>query len=570
MSQRVKFFALCLLFLSCSALAAENVSEKYALAMRGAPALSENFQNFSYVNPNAPKGGTLRLAEIGTFDSLVPWLIKGTAPPQLDWVYDRLMARSWDEPFTLYPLIAQSAELSANKKTLTFHIDPRARFQDGVPITSDDIKFSYEFLLSHGRPNTRRIFKTVENVTVKDSHTIAFHFRPDADPEAPMIVAMMTVLPKHYWEPMGLAAQNTTLTPPVGSGPYKIAHVDAGRSIILERDKHYWAADLPSRRGQFNFDTVRVDFYRDDTAALLAFKSHAYDFRRESNPKRWAQDYNVPGVRQENFTDGKPAPLRALAFNTRRDLFKDIRVREALQLAFDFEWLNKNLFNGAYARAESIYPKSALADGTWKAPHTDGSGPAGQRENLRRAQELLAAAGWRIKGGELQNDKNQPFSFEILLNDPTDEKIALYYAQSLGRLGITPRIRTIDSAQFTGRLEQFDFDMAAVQWVSTLSPGSEQAVYWGSRAAVMPGSRNYAGIAEPAVDGDIAALNQADTKVDFTAAAHALDRAIMAGRYFIPLYDAPADWVAYWPVSITPPEKLSLYGTVLEAWWAKP
>jgi len=538
--------------------------------MRGAPQLPENFQSFPYVNPDAPKGGELRVAEIGTFDSLAPWLIKGTAPPQLDWVYDKLMARSWDEPFTLYPLIAQSAELSNDKKTLTFQIDRRARFQDGVSITAEDIKFSWEFLRDHGRPNTRRMFKMVDQADVPDAQHITFHFKTDADAEAPMILAMMTVLPKHYWAPMGEAAQNTTLTPPVGSGPYKITRVDAGRTIILTRDKNYWPENLPSRRGQFNFDIVRVDFYRDDTAALLAFKSHAYDFRREANPKRWALDYNVKGVKKENQTDGKPAPFRALVFNTRRKLFKNIRVREALQLAFDFEWLNKNLFNSAYARAESIYPKSVLADHAWQVPQTDGAGPEGQRENLRRAQELLRGAGWEIKKGELQNARGDKFNFEILLNNPADEKVALYFAHSLARLGITARIRTIDSAQFTGRLEQFDFDMTVVQWVSTLSPGSEQAVYWGSRAAAQPGSRNYAGISDSEIDADITALNAAHSNEDLIAAAHRLDRTIMAGAYFIPLYYAPADWIAYWPNRVTPPEKSSLYGTALEAWWAKP
>jgi len=542
--------------------------------MRGAPALPENFQNFPYVNPDAPKGGELRLAEIGTFDSLVPWLIKGTAPPQLDWVYDKLMARSWDEPFTLYPLIAQSVQLSDDKKTLMFQINPRARFQDGVPITPEDVKFSWEFLRDHGRPNMRRMFKMVGSADVPDAQHIIFHFKSDADAEAPMILAMITVLPKHYWAPMGVAAQNTTLTPPVGSGPYKITRVDAGRTLVLMRDKNYWAADLPSRRGQFNFNTVRVDFYRDDTAALLAFKSHAYDFQRESNPKRWSMDYNVEGIQKENQTDGKPAPFRALVFNTRRVLFKDIRVRQALQLAFDFEWLNKNLFNGAYARAESIYPKSALADSTYRTPTTSGNGLEGQRENLRRAQELLRSAGWNIKKDELQNARGDKFNFEILLNNPSDEKVALYFAHSLARLGIAARIRTIDSAQFTGRLEQFDFDMTVAQWVSTLSPGSEQAVYWGSRAAAQAGSRNYAGISDTKIDADIAALNTARDNTDLISAAHRLDRTIMAGAYFIPLYYAPTDWIAYWPNRITPPkdskEKSALYGTVLEAWWAKP
>ncbi len=573
--------------------------------MRGAPALPPDFQNFPYVDAGAPKGGELRLAEIGSYDSLVPWLIKGTAPPQLDWVYDRLMARSWDEPFTLYPLIAASVDVSPDKKTLTFHLDPRAKFNDGKAILAEDIEFSWQFLRDHGRPNTRRIFKTVDDVKRVDDRTITFHFKPDADAEAPMIVAMMTVLPKHYWAPMGAAALNTTLTPPVSSGPYKISKVEPGRTLILSRDKNYWAADLPSRRGQFNFDTVRVDFYRDDGIAVQAFKAHAFDFRRETNPKRWAQDYNVPGIKKENLTDGKPAPFRAFVFNTRRDWFKDIRVREALQLAFDFEWLNKNLFNGAYARTTSIYPKSALAASDSSPPLAgerlalpDGSSgrmpgegesspfplsvasrllsPASggeeseERMNLRRAMGLLKDAGWNVKTGKLQNADGKDFSFEILLNDPSDEKIALYYAHALARLGITPAIRTIDSAQFTGRLEQFDFDMTVAQWVSTLSPGSEQAVYWGSRAAASPGSRNYAGIADPQVDADIAALNAAKTQSELETAAHALDRRIMAGAYFIPLYYAPSDWVAYWPQRVRPPEKLSLYGTALEAWHAAP
>jgi microcin C transport system substrate-binding protein len=351
---------------------------------------------------------------------------------------------------------------------------------------------------------------------------------------------------------------------------------------------------------------VRIDFYRDDGIAVQAFKAHAFDFRRETSPKRWAQDYHVPGIKQENYVDGKPAPFRALVFNTRRDLFKDIRVRQALQLAFDFDWLNKNLFGGAYARTESIYPKSALAANYTTNQNLlplEGGGvtrsvtegviaetfpppqprvarqlpPQGgadflfwERENLRRAMALLKEAGWEVKDGKLQNAAGQNFTFEILLNEPSDEKIALYYARALARLGITPTIRTIDSAQFIGRLEQFDFDMTVAQWVSTLSPGSEQAVYWGSRAANSPGSRNYAGITDPQVDADITALNAAKTQTELEDAAHALDRTIMNGAYFIPLYYAPADWVAYWPDKIMPPPKLSLYGTALEAWHAAP
>ncbi|HRJ12934.1 MAG TPA: ABC transporter substrate-binding protein, partial [Alphaproteobacteria bacterium] len=282
------------------------MAESQALTMRGDPELLADFTHFPYANENAPKGGELRLTEVGTFDSVIPWLIKGTVPWQLDWMHDKLMARSWDEPFTLYPLIASAAKLSDDRRTLAFQIDPRAKFQDGHPITAQDVKFSYEFLLKNGRPNTRRIFAAVDDVVVSDAQNISFHFRENSDPEAPMIVAMMTVLPRHYWEPMGARAAQTSLAPPVASGPYKITSLDVGRTIILERDENYWAKDLPSRRGQFNFDRVRVDFYRDDTAALLAFKAGAHDFRRETDPRRWAESYDVPGIKKAEFKNSAP------------------------------------------------------------------------------------------------------------------------------------------------------------------------------------------------------------------------------------------------------------------------
>ncbi len=536
--------------------------------MRGQSALPRNFTHFRYVNPDAPKGGELRLAELGTFDSVIPWLIKGNAPWQLDWMHDRLMARSWDEPFTLYPLIAESVVQSADKKILTFHLNPRARFQDGRAITADDVQFSYEFLRTNGRPNTRRVFSAVAKTDILNPQTITFHFKDNSDPEAPMILAMMTVLPKHYWQPMGERATQTSLTPPVASGPYKIQSVDAGRQIILTRDKNYWAADLPSRRGQYNFDTVKIDFYRDDAAALLAFKAGAHDFRRESDPRRWIEDYQVAGLKQAEFNNGAPAPLRALIFNTRRALFTDIRVRHALNLAFDFEWLNKNLFQNQYARSVSIFPRSMLADGMYQAPQSAGDGY--NRKNLHAAQGLLAAAGWRLKNGQLQNAAGKNFELEILLNSPTDEKIALHYQRALKRLGVALTIRTLDAAQFAGRLEQFDFDMTAAQWAATLSPGSEQNVYWGSRAADLKGSRNYAGIKSAEIDAAIAALNQANNQADFIVAAKILDHHIMTGQYFIPLYYAPRDWVAYWPQRVMPPENPSLYGTVLESWHRTP
>lgn len=551
----------------CLIVPAQAAEFSHALTMRGAPQLPNNFTHFSYVDPAAPKGGELRLAEVGTFDSVLPWLIKGNVPWEIDWMHDKLMARSWDEPFTLYPLIASGAKLSDDRRTLTFQIDPRARFQDGHPITAADVQFSYEFLLKNGRPNTRRIFAAVEKTEIENNQ-ITFHFKKDSDPEAPMIVAMMTVLPKHYWEPMGARATQTSLAPPVASGPYKIKSLEAGRTIILERDPNYWAKDLPSRRGQYNFDTVRIDFYRDDAAALLAFKAGAYDFRREIDPRRWREQYDVPGLKRAEFANGAPAPLRAFAFNTRRELFSDLRVREALNLAFDFEWLNKNLFQNAYQRTQSIFPRSMLADDSYHAPQSNGDGY--NRDNLRRAQSLLLDAGWQLRDGKLQNAAGRNFAFEILLNAPADEKIALAFQRSLKKLGITLTIRTLDAAQFAGRLEQFDFDMAVVQWASTLSPGSEQNVYWGSRAATLNGSRNYAGIADPDVDTEIAHLNQASDQADFMAAARALDRRIMAGQYFIPLYYAPRDWAAYWPGRVSPPENPSLYGTVLESWYAKP
>ncbi len=542
---------------------------QHALVMHGQPKYPHNFQHFDYVNPNAPQGGSATFGEVGTFDNMLPWLIKGRPAAGLDFVNDHLMQRSWDEPFTMYGLIAETVELADDRSWIAFAINPAARFQDDTPIMAADVAYSFNIMKQHGRPNTRRMFGNVARVEITAPRRIVFHLKRDADPETPMILALLQVLPQHYWQQHDPTV--TSLAPPIGSGPYKIIKVEAGRSITYEKVKNYWAQNLPSVKGLYNFKTVRYDYYRDDGVALQAFKSGAFDFRRELNPKRWASDYTVKdnkNLKRAQLTDGKPAPLTAFVFNTRRDLFADIRVRQALTLAFDFEWLNKQLFNGAYARTTSIFPKSALAAHDWIAPTTDASGLAGQRNNLRRAQDLLQQAGWQITDNQLVDAHNKRFAFEILLNNPADEKVALYFMRTLTRLGITAKIRTVDSAQYLGRMAQFDYDMTLVTWISTLSPGSEQLVYWGSAAAQQPGSRNYAGVADAKIDALARSLNTARDQPELVARAQELDSRIMQGVYFIPLYHLPYDMIAWWQNKITRPEIVPLYGAVLESWWA--
>ncbi len=572
---------------------AEEWIHSTAIAMHGTPRYADDFTHFDYVNADAPKGGLLRLNITGTFDSVNPFIVKGRAAEGTTYIYETLMARTQDEPFTLYPLIAESIDVAPDRSGIRFHLNPKAKWQDGQPLTADDVLYSWNILKTKGRPNHRSYYGKVSKAEKNDDHTVTFLFSktPDGryDREMPLIMGLMPVLPKHSTQPF----DQTSLAPPIASGPYKLSKIEPGRSTTFTRDPNYWGRDLPSRVGTCNFDTIRYDYYRDENVAQEAFTAHQLDARRESDPKRWMEFQRIEkkkpdGFKTFAFPHHRPEPLRAFIFNTRRDLFSDVRVREALAAAFDFDWINRTLFQSAYKRSDSYFANSELASSgiptgkekellkpfaaelppqlmttAFEMPH----GP--MRDNLLHAMTLLKEAGYRVKQGVLFDKTSKPVAFEILLADPQDEKIALEYARMLERLGIKARVRTVDAAQFQARLSDFDYDVVLNKWVNSLSPGNEQAIYWGSQAADIKGSRNYAGIKNPVLDALIEKLTAAETREDLLAAIHAIDRVLLWGYYTVPLYYRGTDLFAIWP-NIAVPETVPLYGPVVESWWAKP
>lgn len=562
--------------------------------MHGAPKYAPGFAHLDYVNPDAPKGGTLRQAATGTFDTLNPYSIKGNAAQGLNLVYDRLMARVWDEPFTMYPLIADRVEVPEDRSSLTVHVNPQARFSDGSPITADDVIFSFETLRDSGRPNMRQIYKLCEKAEKIDDMTVKFPFGPGYNRETAMIFAMMPVLSKKWWS--GRTFDSAVLETPVTNGPYKIAAVEPGRRIVYQRDPGYWAKDLPVNVGQYNFDRISWDYYRDDTVSLEAFKSGAYDLRREFDAGKWAANYDFPAAKDGRVTlealpHGRPERVRAFIFNARRAPFDDIRVRKALDLLVDFDWMNANLFHGLYRRIASYYPNAELAaTGTpspaelavlepfrdsldpavfgpaWTPPSTKDA--AAIRANMREADALLKEAGWAVRNG-MRMKGGKPLSFEILLGAPEDEKVALAFLRPLERMGIRANVRVLDSAAYTARMNEYDFDMTLYYWLSTLSPGTEQYLYWSCEAAKQPSRWNYAGVCDPAVDAISKSIADAKDRADLVVRVHTLDRILMAGAYMIPLNYAGKDYVAYWQ-PLRRPETTPLYGMVTETWWATP
>lgn len=564
--------------------------------MHGEPKYGPGFTHLEYVNPEAPKGGQYKEAAIGTFDNLNPYAIKGKAASGLNLVYDRLMQRVWDEPFTMYPLIAERAEVTGDRSAVTFHLNPAARFHDGTPVTAADVLFSFETLRDHGRPNMRRIYRLVDEAKIIDERAVYFHFGEGHDKETVMILAMMPVLSKAWWE--GRTFDATLLEVPNLNGPYRIAAVDPGRRIVYERVADYWAKDLPVNKGHFNFDKIVYEYYRDDTVAFEAFKAGNLDFRREWNAGKWASDYDFPAIKSgkvkaEALPHGRPERVRSLIFNMRRAPFDDILVRRALNYALDFGWVNKNLYHGQYKRIDSYFPNSALAakgepsaaelallepfrdalpaevfGPAWTPPQAEGQ--QAQRENLRQADALLQEAGWIIRDGRrVHRQSGQPFTFQILLDSPEDEKLALSFAGSLKRLGITASVRALDAAAFLGRLNEYDFDMVLYHWVNSLSPGTEQMLYWSCEAAKQPSRWNFPGMCHPAIDSLAAGIANAVDRDDLVAHARALDRVMMWHFFTVPLYYAGEDYVSY-KNYISRPETTPLYGLVIESWWAAP
>ncbi len=567
--------------------------------MHGQPKYGAAFPHLNYVNPDAPKGGTLRLAVLGSFDSLNPFIIKGApASGMREYVYETLLARSYDEPFSLYGLIAESVETPEDRSSVTFQIRPEARFADGTPVTPEDVLFSWSLLKSKGRPNHRIYYAKVAAAEKLGERGVKFTFAGGGDREMPLIMGLMPVLPRHALTEESF--EKTNFDKPVASGPYVVSEVSPGASIVFKRNPNYWGRDLPIMRGQFNFDTIRIDYYRDSTAMMEAFRKGLFDVMGDSDSidaVKWAEAFDFPAVREGlvkklAFNVGVPAPMSALVFNTRRPIFADARVREALAHMFDFEWLNKTLFRGLYARTESFFDRSELSshgrpadererallapyadalapgvmEGTFKQPVSDGSGT--NREGRKEAIALLNEAGYELRGGIMTaKATGVAFTFEMLCATREQERLMLVYASALRQIGIDARIRTIDSAQFQRRSTTFDFDMMEANWASSLSPGNEQSFRWSAASAAQEGSFNYAGVQSEAADATIAAMLKADTRAGFVSAVRALDRVLLSGRYAIPLYHAPEQWIAAWSQLRQPPGS-TLYGARLETWWA--
>ncbi|MEE9301510.1 MAG: extracellular solute-binding protein, partial [Alphaproteobacteria bacterium] len=579
-------------------LAAPALAEpKHGVAMHGEPKYGPGFTHLDYVNPDAPKGGELRRAIPGTFDSLNSFIIKGVPAAGRQYVFESLLKRVWDEPFTLYGLIAESVEMPDDRSWVAFTLRPEARFHDGSPITVDDVIFSMETLREEGRPNHRLFYSKVARIERPGERTVKFIFREEEkDREAPLLMGLMPILSKKYFTENEF--NRTTLDPPLGSGPYRVMKVDPGRAIVYERFENYWGRDLPINRGQNNFQRIRYDYFRDGNVLMEAFKAGEYDLRSEPSAERWATNYNFPAVsdgrvKLETLPHSRATGMLGFVFNTRRDIFEDVRVRQAIGQLFDFEWTNKNLLHGAYSRTTSYFDNSELSsrglpgaeelallepfrgqipesvfNAEFKAPVTDGSGNI--RPNLRRASALLKDAGWEVRDRKMTRASDgRPLAFEILLDSPTNEKIALTFARNLERLGIDANVRTVDSAQYIFLRRTYDYDMIINRWGVSLSPGNEQAFYWGSEAADQEGTRNYMGVKSAAVDALIKRITAAPNREGLVTAIRALDRVLLAGHYIVPLYHLSEDRVAYWD-RLGRPDVTPIYGRVFETWWEDP
>jgi microcin C transport system substrate-binding protein len=573
----------------------EAPQPRHGASMYGELKYGPDFTHFDYANPDAPKGGKLTLSAIGGFDNLNQYILKGNNADGLGLLYDTLTVGNLEEPFSEYGLIAQSITIPEDRSWVIFALRPEARWQDGTPITVDDVIWTLETLKTKGHPFYRAYYANIVRAEKVGDHQVKMVFDGKMNRELPLIAGQMPVLPKHYYQ--NVEFDKTTLTPPLGSGPYRIKRVDPGRTLIYERNPDYWGAKLPVNTGRNNFDEIRYEYYRDADVALEAFKAGNFDVQIENNSKSWATSYTGQAfdkklIVREEIPNQRGTGMQGFVYNTRRPIFNDPKVRAALAYAFDFEWANENLFYGQYTRTESYFSNSELASSglpspaelkllepyrdqlppevftkEYQAPSTQGTD---LRHNLRIALEMLRDAGWEVQNGRLVNRlTGQPLAFEILLVQPAFERIVGPFVQNLKRLGIDARIRTVDTAQYQNRLDDFDFDMIVGSWGESQSPGNEQRDYWGSQAARTRGSRNLAGIQSPVVDALIDKIIQAPTREDLVTATHALDRALLWGHYVIPHWHITYDRVAYWN-KFSRPEINPKYGIDLFAWWVDP
>ncbi len=591
--QKLTFVLFLFIVFPFSSLAAETTLS-HGLALHCELKYPAAFIHFDYVNPEAPKGGTLRQAAIGTFDTFNDSILKGISAAGVGMIYDTLMAAAEDEPFSQYGLIAEKVELAADRTFVIFQLNPKARFHDGHPVTAADVVFTFNLLLEQGQPMYKRYYADVTGVEALDQRRVKFTFKDGNNAELPLIVGQLVVLPRHFWQDKEFNKAGLDL--PLGSGPYRIKSFIPGKSVTYERVVDYWAADLPVNKGRYNFDILIYDYYRDATVALEAFKAGEYDFRHENVSKNWATLYKGPQfedgrIIKKEITHEIPQGIQGFVFNTRRAIFSDRRVREALINAFDFEWSNKNLFYGQYRRSNSYFSNSELAaigppsqaetellqpfadqlpaevfKDSYHLPTTDGRGNI--RQNLRRAAALLKDSGWMVKNKKLIDKNGRPFIFEILLTAPAFERIVLPFKKNLARLGIETKVRVVDTAQYLNRVREFDFDMVVWSFGQSLSPGNEQRYYWHSSVVDIPGSRNLAGIKDPVVDALVEKIIHATDRQSLVTKVRALDRVLQWGFYVLPHWHISTFRIAYWN-QFAQPELVPKYGLGLMTWWVR-
>lgn len=584
------------LLIGLSAVSNAEETRVHGLSVYGDLKYEADFPHFDYANPAAPKGGNVKLPAIGTFDNLNAWILKGLSPSGITNIYDTLTVSSLDEPFTEYGLIAESIEVPEDKSWATYHLRPEARWHDGKPLTAEDVAWTMEILKTEGHPFYKSYYSSVDHVEVIDPHTARFVFNEKHNAELPLIVGQLSILPKHYYE--NREFNETTLEPPLGGGPYRITKVDAGHSITYQRVEDYWARDLPVKLGADNFDSISYIYFRDATIALEALKSGDVDFRQENVSKNWHTLYDFPALNEgrvikEDIPDQSSMPMQAFIMNMRKAKYADKRVRQAIGLAYDFEWMNKNFFYGAYKRNSSYFQNSELAatglpEGgelailekyrdqlpeelfttEFAVPVTDGKG--NPRRNYRKALGLLKEAGWEVRDRKLTNvETGEHFTMEFITVSPSMEKIALAYKKSLERIGIEMRVRMVDSSQYVELIESFEFDSAVLVLAQSESPGNEQRSFWSSAAADEKGSRNYGGIKHPAIDEIIELIITADSRQSQIDATRALDRILLWNHYVVPQYFGDTYRVAYWN-KFSRPEILPTKALGFNYWWVDP
>lgn len=565
-----------------------------SLSFHDTPKYSQGFTHFSYANPLAPKGGTVKMASIGTFDSLNPYIQKGASAAGIQLIYDSLMVQSHDEPFSMYPLIAEAVSLADDNSSITFFLNKNARFHDGHAITAEDVHFSFNLLITKGSIFYSTYYDGVKTVDIINPLTVRFTFKTTRNQELPFIVSQLSILPKHFWEKKENDFEAANLNIPLGSGPYQILSVDAGKQITYKLVENYWARDLPVKKGHHNVNIRRYDYYKDNNIATEALKAGEYDFRQEPIAKNWATAYEYATkksgrLKKETIKTIAPKGMQGFAFNTRKPFFSNVMTRKALIYAMDFEWLNQNLFYNGYNRSTSYFSNSDMeATGlpskeelalltpfkkllpsklftqAYTLPVSDGSGNI--RNQLNSALNLLRQEGWQLKNGILKNSNQQPFEFELLLMSPAMERASLLFKKNLQKIGISVNIRTVDVSQYIHRTRALDFDMTTTLIPQSSSPGNEQLEFWGSQYASVPGSKNLMGIRSAVVDNLIEHIIKAPSREQLTTAVKALDRTLLWGNYIIPHWYLPGVRVVY-SKDLKHPESNPLYVFDFETWW---